>query len=205
MSTYVRTTDGKYLVQVSDANAWGFVLADDDQSWPGGFGVAASWEAVPSNCVPADVRERLEYLLEDPRLSATATTTTEERDMTMTANTAPTSTPAQDPETLGYHDGVTHIEALAGLALTPADVARLRQKIQGYVDRGGKPPGEAWSDGLVNALGRSELLTNLVGCADTEEAWESQGVPWLAAYDVAANGAALAAAHEWLLSFEARS
>jgi len=61
--TYVRTIDGLYLVQVPDETAFGFSLCDDEQSWPGGFGIASEWTAVTPDEVPMDVRERLAYLL----------------------------------------------------------------------------------------------------------------------------------------------
>lgn len=62
--TFVRTTDGRYLVQVPADNQWGFSLCDDDQSWPGGHGVASEWEAVTPDQVPAEEQKRLGWLLE---------------------------------------------------------------------------------------------------------------------------------------------
>jgi hypothetical protein len=56
---FVRTDSGDYFVQVPDPDSrWGFYLADDDQTWDGGFGIASSWEAVKEEDLPADVRER---------------------------------------------------------------------------------------------------------------------------------------------------
>lgn len=61
---YVRTNRGTYLVQLPDDSTFGFSLLSDDQSWPGGFGIAIAWEAVSADDVPADVRERLGFLLD---------------------------------------------------------------------------------------------------------------------------------------------
>ena len=36
---YVRTRSGSVLLQLPAANPWGFVLADDELTWPGGFGL----------------------------------------------------------------------------------------------------------------------------------------------------------------------
>lgn len=64
---YVVTEDGTVLVQLPADNAHGFELCDDDQSWPGGLGVAASWELVADDDprVTDDDRERLGWLLDD--------------------------------------------------------------------------------------------------------------------------------------------
>ena len=42
----VRTDDGLILAQIPDDSRWGFALHDDDQCWPGGFGIASEWECV---------------------------------------------------------------------------------------------------------------------------------------------------------------
>jgi len=63
---YVRTRSGTILLQLPDDNPWGFVLADDDQSWPGGFGWE-EWEPIAEREVPEDVRQRLHWLLEEVR------------------------------------------------------------------------------------------------------------------------------------------
>ena len=63
---YVRTRSGTILLQLPDDNPWGFVLADDEQSWPGGFGWE-EWEAIPDQEAPPEVRERLDWLLEEVR------------------------------------------------------------------------------------------------------------------------------------------
>ena len=60
---YVLTSEGKYLVQVPSKNEWGFSLCSDDQSWPGGFGIATEWEIVHD--VPAEVRENLGWILDE--------------------------------------------------------------------------------------------------------------------------------------------
>ncbi len=62
---YVITDRGEYLVQFPDENRWGFVLADDDQSWPGGIGVAKSWQFVAVEDVPVEDVERLDWLFEE--------------------------------------------------------------------------------------------------------------------------------------------
>lgn len=64
---YVVTDDGEILVQLPTDNQWGFVLADDDQMWPGGFGVAAAWELLSDSDprITDDVRDRLGWLLEE--------------------------------------------------------------------------------------------------------------------------------------------
>lgn len=57
------------LLQLPDDNQWGFVLADDDQSWPGGFGIASEWEALEDTDprITHEDRERLQYLLDEAR------------------------------------------------------------------------------------------------------------------------------------------
>jgi hypothetical protein len=63
--TYVRTESGRILVQLPDDSQWGFALADEDgQSWPGGFGIATSWETVAPDHVSKEDRERLGWLLD---------------------------------------------------------------------------------------------------------------------------------------------
>jgi hypothetical protein len=59
-------TDGdRFLVQLPDENQFGFVLASDDVAWPGGFGSGmTSWKLVSADQVPAEDRERLEWLLD---------------------------------------------------------------------------------------------------------------------------------------------
>jgi hypothetical protein len=66
---YVRTRSGAFLLQLPAANHWGFVLADDDQTWPGGFGWE-SWEPIADSEVPEEVRQRLESVLESYRLAS---------------------------------------------------------------------------------------------------------------------------------------
>lgn len=62
---YVKTAEGTILVQVPDDSRWGFYLADDEQSWPGGIGIASEWELVPEDEVPEADRERLRWIVED--------------------------------------------------------------------------------------------------------------------------------------------
>ena len=64
-SQYVLTNKGEYLAQVEDVESpWGFYLADEEQSWPGGFGIAASWKIIHPEKVPSRVRKRLGWLVE---------------------------------------------------------------------------------------------------------------------------------------------
>lgn len=65
-SGYVLTETGEILVQVPDDNPWGFALLDDDQQWPGGFGVAGEWQLLPGDDprITAEIRERLGWLLD---------------------------------------------------------------------------------------------------------------------------------------------
>jgi hypothetical protein len=65
--TFVRTESGSLLVQVSDPKSrWGFYLADEDDSWDGGFGIAQQWVGIPDRDVSAEEWRRLGYLLECP-------------------------------------------------------------------------------------------------------------------------------------------
>lgn len=60
-------TDGSlFLVQLPDDNKFGFVLADDDQTWDGGIGsgMKSPFRAVSPEDVPDDDRERLGWLLD---------------------------------------------------------------------------------------------------------------------------------------------
>jgi len=64
---YVLTDRGTILVQLPDDTAPGYSLYDDDQSWPGGLGVAREWTALAADdprITDAD-RERLGWLLEE--------------------------------------------------------------------------------------------------------------------------------------------
>jgi hypothetical protein len=62
---YVKTTNGEFYVQTAENNQWGFSLHSDDQSWPGGFGVAGEWVLVPESEVPEAVKEQLGFMLEN--------------------------------------------------------------------------------------------------------------------------------------------
>jgi hypothetical protein len=65
---FVITDCGTILIQRPDPSSrWGFYLADEDQAWDGGFGVASEWELLAEDdprITDAD-RERLGWLLED--------------------------------------------------------------------------------------------------------------------------------------------
>jgi hypothetical protein len=66
---YVITEDGMVLAQLPSRNRWGFILADDDQSWPGGFGIASEWEPIDDNDSRIDdaTRDRLQCLIDEAR------------------------------------------------------------------------------------------------------------------------------------------
>lgn len=67
---YVITDDGTVLVQVPDPGSrWGFSLADDDQSWDGGVGIASEWELVKDDDprITEEDRERLGWILQEAR------------------------------------------------------------------------------------------------------------------------------------------
>lgn len=66
---YVITNSGLVLVQLPDDNQHGFVLADEDQTWNGGFGVADEWELVPDDDarISDEDRRRLAWVLEEYR------------------------------------------------------------------------------------------------------------------------------------------
>lgn len=61
---YVITDAGTILVQVPSDCEWGFAIADDDRTWPGGVGVGP-WTAIPEDdprITYAD-RQRLKWIL----------------------------------------------------------------------------------------------------------------------------------------------
>lgn len=62
---YVITNDDQILVQIVDDNRWGFSLTSDDQTWPGGIGVASSWEIISPNDprITEQDHEDLDWLL----------------------------------------------------------------------------------------------------------------------------------------------
>lgn len=64
---YVLTNRGTVLVQLPADNRWGFLLADDDQTWEGGLGAATSWDLIAADDprISAADHERLDWLLED--------------------------------------------------------------------------------------------------------------------------------------------
>jgi hypothetical protein len=68
---FVVTERGTYLAQVVDAELFprhGFALLDEDQTWEGGLGAAASWRVVTPEEVPpakfANLRTVVEALYE---------------------------------------------------------------------------------------------------------------------------------------------
>ena len=66
---YVVTENSTILVQIPDESRWGFSLADDDQTWPGGFGIAAEWEPIDDDDqrVTDEIRERIGWILRGAR------------------------------------------------------------------------------------------------------------------------------------------
>lgn len=63
---FVATDSGLILVQKADNGRWGFSLHDDDQCWPGGFGIAREWTLLAPDdprITPAD-HERLDWILD---------------------------------------------------------------------------------------------------------------------------------------------
>lgn len=67
---YVLTDTGEILVQLPDESMeHGFCLADDDQTWDGGLGVAQTWDLLTDDDprISDDDRERMGFLLEDYR------------------------------------------------------------------------------------------------------------------------------------------
>jgi hypothetical protein len=67
-TTWVITDNGTILIQRPANNQWGFELASDDQTWPGGFGIAQSWEAIPDDDprITDEDRDTLQWLFDEP-------------------------------------------------------------------------------------------------------------------------------------------
>ena len=65
--TFVITEKNQIFVQIPEDNQWGFCLADDDQSWPGGLGIAKKWTAIDPDDPRISERdhENLDWLLDD--------------------------------------------------------------------------------------------------------------------------------------------
>ena len=78
---YVLTDGGTILVQLPADNDWGFVLADDEQSWPGGFGIATEWALLTNDDprITNAIRDALGWLLDEARDQALADETAQER------------------------------------------------------------------------------------------------------------------------------
>ena len=64
---YVKCQEsGRVLVQTDDDNEFGFVLADDEQTWPGWFGPGVkSWKVVAASEVSEEDQEKLGWLLDE--------------------------------------------------------------------------------------------------------------------------------------------
>lgn len=62
---YVRTNKGEILVQIPDPQSrWGFYLADEEQTWDGGFGILASaFFSISEKKVSKKDKERLGWIL----------------------------------------------------------------------------------------------------------------------------------------------
>ena len=60
---FVQSNDGDYAVQVRYPDE-SFVILTDDLTYSGGIDWAASWEAVPEQEVPENVRRELLYALD---------------------------------------------------------------------------------------------------------------------------------------------
>ena len=73
LKTYVKIKGQRgfdaYAVQLPDNNQWGFSLARAEgewsQTWPGGFGLADGWTAIPLAKVPTRVRAEMDWLFDD--------------------------------------------------------------------------------------------------------------------------------------------
>ena len=62
---YVLTDCGEYYVQLPDPDSrFGFCLATDGQTWDGGLGLPP-FTAVSLDSVPEEVREELDWLLDE--------------------------------------------------------------------------------------------------------------------------------------------
>jgi len=71
---FVLTESGSILLQLPGDNQWGFILCDDECSWPGGFGIASDWEPIEDDDprITAGDHEALDYFLDDARVSGVA-------------------------------------------------------------------------------------------------------------------------------------
>lgn len=63
---YVIDRKGNVFVQIPEDNQWGFSIASDDQTWPGGIGIG-DWSLIPENDrkVTPQVRESLQWILDE--------------------------------------------------------------------------------------------------------------------------------------------
>lgn len=59
---YVRDDRGNVFVQLPADNQWGFSLFDDDQEFPGGFGIGR-WTAISADQTSEADHARLSWLL----------------------------------------------------------------------------------------------------------------------------------------------
>jgi hypothetical protein len=63
---YVRGDRGTWAVQIPTAGSrFGFHILTDDQCWDGGIDFDGGWTAIAETNVPARVKARLGYLLEE--------------------------------------------------------------------------------------------------------------------------------------------
>ena len=69
---YVQDVYGDIYVQMPADNQWGFSIYDDDQTFPGGFGIG-EWSAVSEDVVSDADKERLSWILDSPNDASDAT------------------------------------------------------------------------------------------------------------------------------------
>lgn len=65
---YVLTDKGDIYLQVPDpSQRWGFYLADDEQSWDGGVGIAKDWEVLAEDDprITPEIADRLSWMIDD--------------------------------------------------------------------------------------------------------------------------------------------
>lgn len=63
---YVITDHDQILVQLPDTNKWGFTLVNEDQTWPGGWGIDR-WERLSDDDprIRDEDRKRLQWIFDE--------------------------------------------------------------------------------------------------------------------------------------------